>query len=73
MGIKLTEQRALQLIEDDLLKYVGIKLKDASINDFYKALANICHDILLEKREKYHARVVKAPAKRMHYFIMLSE
>jgi len=70
LGIKLTEQRALQLIEDDLLKYVGIKLKDASINDFYKALANICHDILLEKREKYHARVVKAPAKRMHYLCM---
>ena len=70
MDIKLTEQKALQLLEDDLIKYVGINTKDAGAEDIYKALASICHDILLEKREKYHARVVKAPAKRMHYLCM---
>ena len=70
MTTKLTETKALQLLEDNLNKYAEISLKEANLKDLYKALSTIAHDILLDKREKFHSKVSKSQAKRVHYLCM---
>jgi len=67
---KLTEAKALQILEDNLNKYSEITLKEANPKDLYKALSNIAHEILLEKREKFHSKVSKTQSKRVHYLCM---
>ena len=70
MGTKLSEQKALALLEENLKKYAEISLKDASPKDLYKALAMICQEMLLEKREKFNSKCVKSGAKKVHYLCM---
>jgi len=67
---KLSEQKALQILEDNLKKYSEITLKEANTKDLYKALCNISREILLEKREKFHSKVSKSQSKRVHYLCM---
>lgn len=68
--MKITEQKALQLLEDNLKKYAEITLSEAKITDLYKALAMISHEILFDKRERFHSKVSKSQAKRVHYLCM---
>lgn len=70
MNNKLTEQKALELLEDNLKKYSELTLKEANTKDLYKALAQISHDILFDKRERFHSKVAKTQAKRVHYLCM---
>ena len=70
MNTKLTEQKALELLEDNLKKYSELTLKEANTKDLYKALAQISHDILFDKRESFHSKVAKSQAKRVHYLCM---
>ena len=70
MNTKLTEQKALELLEDNLKKYSELTLKEANTKDLYKALAQISHDILFDKRERFHSKVAKSQAKRVHYLCM---
>ena len=67
MSIKLSNSKALTLLEDTLKKYAEISLKEAKKLDIYKALATICRDILFDKREKFHSKVAKSSSKRIHY------
>ena len=68
--MKISEQKALQLLEDNLKKYTEISLEEANKKDIYKALAMISHEILYDKREKFHSKVSKTQAKRVHYLCM---
>ena len=70
MNTKLTEQKALELLEDNLKKYSELTLKEANTKDLYKALAQISHDILFDKRERFHSKVAKTQSKRVHYLCM---
>ena len=70
MATKITEKRAEKLIDEYLNKYSEITLKEANTKDIYKALTLIAHDILLEKREDFHALVMGKKAKRVHYLCM---
>ena len=70
MSTKLTEQKALVLLEENLKKYAEISLKDASPKDLYKALAMISQEMLLEKREKFNSKCTKSGAKKVHYLCM---
>ena len=70
MNTKITEQKAISLLEETLAKYYDITLKEATSNDLYKALATISHEILLDKREKFHSKVTKEQGKRVHYLCM---
>ena len=70
MATKITEKRAEKLINEYLNKYSEITLKEANTKDIYKALTLIAHDILLEKREDFHALVMGKKAKRVHYLCM---
>ena len=70
MATKLTEQKALQLLQENLKKYSEITLNEADPKDLYKALCDIAREILFEKREKFHSKVSKTQAKRVHYLCM---
>ena len=70
MATKITNQKALALLEDTLKKHCEVSLKEAKKVDIYKALCNICRDILFEKREKFHSKVSKSSSKRVHYLCL---
>ncbi|MBE5738852.1 MAG: glycogen/starch/alpha-glucan phosphorylase [Clostridiales bacterium] len=72
MSTKLTEQKALQLLEETLRKYgeADQTIDKAPLTELYRALAIISHDMLVEKREKYHIKVSKSMSKRVHYLCM---
>ena len=70
MATKISEQKALQLIQENLKKYSEITLNEANPKDLYKALCDIAREILFEKREKFHSKVSKTQSKRIHYLCM---
>lgn len=70
MDTKITEQKALSLLEENLKKYGELTLKEATTKDLYKALAMVAHEILFDKRENFHSKVQKSGAKRVHYLCM---
>jgi len=70
LATKLTEAKALAMLNDTLKLNSLITIKEASIKDIYEALATLTHEILMEKREKFHSKISKAQAKRVHYMCM---
>lgn len=72
MSTKLTEQKAKELLEETLRKYgeADQTIEKAPLSELYRALAIIAHDMLVEKREKYHIKVSKSMSKRVHYLCM---
>jgi len=70
MASKITNQKALTLLEETLSKQSELTLKEAKLSDIYKSLCIICKDILLEKREKFHSKIAKSSAKRVHYLCL---
>ncbi len=67
---KISEAKATQLLEENLKWYNEIDMKEANVKDVYMALSTIAHDILFDKREKFHSEVVKSKGKRVHYLCM---
>lgn len=70
MNNKILEQKAINLLEETLQTYSDLTIKDANTTDLYKALAIISHDILVDKREKFHSKMTKNQSKRVHYLCM---
>lgn len=70
MSSRITIQKAESLLEEKLKKYSELTLKEAKTQDVYKALAMISEEILLDKREKFHSKVSKSQAKRVHYLCL---
>lgn len=72
MSNKFTEQKAIDLLEETIKKYgdADQTIEKATNMELYRALAIISHDILVEKREKYHIKVSKSMGKRIHYLCM---
>ena len=72
MSTKLTEIKAKELLEETLRKYgeADQTIDKAPLTELYRALAIISHDMLVDKREKYHIKVSKSMSKRVHYLCM---
>lgn len=72
MSTKITEQKAIDLLEETLRKHGDgdQTIEKASKTELYRALAIISHEMLVEKREKYHIKVSKSMGKRVHYLCM---
>lgn len=68
--MKISNQKALNMLEDTLHKYSEMSLSEAKLPDIYKALATIAREILFEKREKFHSKVAKSSSKRIHYLCL---
>lgn len=72
MSTKFTEQKATDLLIETLRKHGDgdQTIEKASKTELYRALAIISHEMLVEKREKYHIKVSKSMGKRVHYLCM---
>ncbi|MEG1710847.1 MAG: glycogen/starch/alpha-glucan phosphorylase [Clostridia bacterium] len=57
-------------IEKNVSRYFGISLKEATVNDCYKAVAMCVRDILLEKRRTFNKEFKATNKKRVYYLSM---
>ncbi len=66
----LSEAQAKTLIENKLLHFMGVSPKDATYEQYYRAVALILVDIMAEQRAKFNERADKAGSKRIYYLSM---
>lgn len=70
MNRNITEKEAAELIEGKLSKYFGVSAKEASKEQFYRAVALSIRDIMLEKRNKFYKKYKEQNGKRVYYLCM---
>jgi len=66
----LSYAQAKTLLENRLLHFFGVSVEQASMEQFYRAIAMTLNDIMLEKRADFKKRADKADAKRVYYLSM---
>ncbi len=66
----LSEAQAKTLLENKLLHFFGVSAKDATYEQFYRAVALILVDIMAKQRADFNERADKAGAKRVYYLSM---
>ena len=66
----LSEAQVKTLLENKLLHYFGVSAKDATYEQFYRALALILIDIMAKERADFNTRGDKSGAKRVYYLSM---
>ena len=66
----LTEAQAKTLLENKLLHFFGVSPKEATYEQFYRAVALILVDIMAKDRADFNKRSDKAGAKRIYYLSM---
>ncbi len=66
----LTEAQAKTLLENKLLHFFGVSPKEATYEQFYRAVALILVDIMAKERADFNKRSDKAGAKRIYYLSM---
>ena len=54
---EITPKETKDAISGKLSRYFGVTLKDASVEQLYKATVMMVRDILLEKRNSYHYKM----------------
>ena len=67
---EITPKETKDAITGKLSRYFGIALKDATLEQIYKAVVMTVRDILLEKRNSYHHKMKAAKGKRVYYLCM---
>lgn len=66
----LSYEEAKTLLENRLLHFFGVSVENASMEQFYRAIAMTINDIMLEKRADFKKRAEKTGAKRISYLSM---
>ncbi len=70
MKNSLTAAEAKKLLESKLLHFFGVSPKDATYDQFYRAVALILVDIMAKERADFNERGDKAGSKRVYYLSM---
>ena len=70
MKNSLSEAQAKALLENKLLHFFGVSAKDATYEQFYRAIALILVDIMAKERADFNQRGDDAGAKRVYYLSM---
>ncbi|MBQ7548130.1 MAG: glycogen/starch/alpha-glucan phosphorylase [Clostridia bacterium] len=70
MNIKLTEKEAKELILNKLSHYFGVTAEEATYEHYYKAVALILKDIMMNRRKELHAKSKNADCKKVYYLCM---
>ena len=65
-----TKKEAKEAIEGKLSRFFGVSSKECSKEQLYKAVVMTVRDILLEKRNKYHAITKADKSKKVYYLCM---
>ncbi len=66
----LSEAQAKTLLENKLLHFFGVPAKDATYEQFYRAIALILVDIMAQQRADFNKRGDEAGSKRVYYLSM---
>ncbi len=68
--LTITDKEVQTLINGKLSRYFGVQPKEATNEQFYKAVVMSVRDILLEKRHQFHNVVKEKKAKKVYYMSM---
>lgn len=70
MKISISQSKAKELLEGKLLHFFGVDAKTATYEQFYRAIAMICKELMAECRADFSARADEANSKRIYYLSM---
>ena len=70
MNYKLTKKEATELIANKLSHFFGVSPEEATYEHYYKAVALILRDMMMQGRKKFHNEAKKADSKKIYYLCM---
>lgn len=70
MNYSLTKKQAKELVESKLSHFIGVNPTEATIEQFYKAIALIVRDMMSQGRADFSAQGSKKGTKRVYYLCM---
>ncbi len=70
MNYKLTKKQAKDLIEGKLAHYFGVTAEEASYEHYYKAIALIVREMMMQGRKDFYEQHKKSDSKKVYYLCM---
>ena len=70
MNYKLTKKQAKELVESKLSHFFGVTPDEAAYEHFYKAVALIVRDMMIQGRKDFYERYKKSDSKKVYYLCM---
>ncbi len=70
MNYKLTKKQAKELIEGKLSHYFGVTAEEATYEHYYKSIALIVKDMMMQGRKAFYEEYKKSDSKKVYYLCM---
>ena len=70
MNYKLTKKQAKELIESKLSHFFGVSPEEATYEHYYKAVALIVRDMMIQGRNDFYKEYKKSDSKKVYYLCM---
>ena len=70
MNYKLTKKDAKELITNKLSHFFGVTPDEATYEHYYKAIALILRDMMMQGRKEFHNESKKSDSKKVYYLCM---
>ncbi len=70
MNQKMTKKQAKEMIESKLSHFFGVTPEEATYEHYYKAVALIVRDMLVNGRKDFYERYKKSNSKKVYYLCM---
>ena len=70
MNYKLTKKEAKELITNKLSHFFGVSPEEATYEHYYKAIALILSDMMMQGRKEFHNESKKSDSKKIYYLCM---
>ena len=70
MNYKLTKKEAKELIVNKLSHFYGVSPEEATYEHYYKAIALILRDMMMQGRKEFHNEAKKSDSKKIYYLSM---
>ena len=70
MNYTLTKKQAKELVESKLSHFIGVNPKEATNEQFYKAISLIVRDMMSRGRSEFSKEGSKKGTKRVYYLCM---
>lgn len=70
MNYKLTKKQAKELIESKLSHFFGVSPEEATYEHYYKAIALIVRDMMIQGRNDFYKEYKKSDSKKVYYLCM---
>ena len=70
MNYKLTKKQAKELMESKLSHFFGVSPEEATYEHYYKAVALIVRDMMIQGRNDFYKEYKKSDSKKVYYLCM---